>query len=302
VHALFLATALLFFTPSPTTPAPQSKTTTATALVVMSEPGAIVWIDEVRRGTTDAAGKLSLAKILPGRHTVRVRATGFRETVAPLLPGRKSLTVKLVPTTDKVELMFQEAETAREQARDDASREKAVELYTEVVKLRPTHSAAHIGLARLLLDLNRFHDAHAAIDDARRAKALNPEASAVEGRVYREEAFESEAIKSFRRSIREGRGVQPEAHVGLARVLEDQGNYAEAIVNLRTAINQLSDSEPVIYQMLGAAYEKVQKPKEAVAAYEKYLQLAPNGSYATALKSILDQLKREAAGEEQIVP
>jgi regulator of sirC expression with transglutaminase-like and TPR domain len=54
--------------------------------------------------------------------------------------------------------------------------------------------------------------------------------------------------------------------------------------------------------MLGAAYERVNKPKEAVAAYEKYLQLAPNGSYATAIRSILNQLKREASGEQEIIP
>ncbi len=53
--------------------------------------------------------------------------------------------------------------------------------------------------------------------------------------------------------------------------------------------------------MLGAAYERLQKPKEAVVAYEKYLQLAPNGSYAAAIRSILNQIKREAEGE-QIIP
>ena len=45
----------------------------------------------------------------------------------------------------------------------------------------------------------------------------------------------------------------------------------------------------------------VEKPKEAVTAYEKYLELAPTGSYAAAIRSILQQLKREAAGE-QIIP
>ena len=87
----------------------------------------------------------------------------------------------------------------------------------------------------------------------------------------------------------------------MAKVWEDKGQFAEAILEYKKALVQLSDSEPVIYQMLGAAYEKVEKPKEAVAAYEKYLQLAPNGSYAAAIRSILEQLKREAAGE-QIIP
>jgi len=270
-------------------------------VVITSEPNAIVWIDEIRRGTTDASGKLSVTKVAPRRHTVRVRATGFKETTAVLLPGRRSLAVKLVATSDEAELTFQKAENAREQARDDAEKQKAADLYRDAIKLRPSYAAAHVGLARVLLDLNKTNEALEAIDSARQARAVYAEASAVEGRIQREAGSDNEAIRSFRRAIREAGGFQPEAHVGLARVLEDKGQYAEAVLELRKALDQLSDSEPVIYQMLGAAYERLEKPKEAVAAYEKYLQLAPNGSYAAAIRSILDQLKREAAGET-IIP
>ena len=272
-----------------------------TALTITTEPNAIVWIDEIRRGTTDASGKLSVAKISAGRHSVRVRANGFKESTTPLLPGRRVLAVKLVQTTDQAELLFQDAETAREKARDDPAMEKAADLYRQALKARAAYPAAQVGLARVLMDLNQFKDAHAAIDAARGTKPSYAEASAVEGRIYREEAFADDAIKSFRRAIREGGGVQPEAYVGIARVYEDKGQFAEAIVEFKKALGQLSDSEPVIYQMIGAAYEKIEKPKDAVVAYEKYLQLAPNGSYAAAIRSILDQLKREAAGE-QIIP
>jgi len=272
-----------------------------TALTITSEPNAIVWIDEIRRGMTDASGKLALTKVSAGRDSVRVRASGFKEVTLPLLPGRRTLDVKLVATTDEAELLFQQAEAAREKARDDEALEKAAEVYREALKLRPSNPAAHVGLARVLMSLNDFKGAHAEIEAARRAKPAYAEASAVEGRVYREEAFADDAIRSFRRAIREGGGVQPEALVGLAKVLEDKGQFAEAIVEYRKALAQLSDSEPVIYQMLGAAYERVEKPKDAVVAYEKYLELAPNGSYAGAIRSILTQLKREAAGE-QIIP
>jgi len=272
-----------------------------TALTITSEPNAIVWIDEIRRGTTDSSGKLIVNKVSAGRHSVRIRANGFKETVTPLLPGRRTLAVKLVTTTDEAELKFQEAETAREKARDDASLQQAADLYRETLKLRPAFPAAHVGLARVLMDLNDFKQAHAEIEAARRTRPAYAEASAVEGRIYREEAFNDDSIRSFRRAIREGGGIQPEAYVGLARVHEDKGQFAEAIGEFKNALAQLSDSEPVIYQMLGAAYEKVEKPKEAVVAYEKYLELAPNGSYAAAIRSILEQLKREAAGE-QIIP
>jgi tetratricopeptide (TPR) repeat protein len=272
-----------------------------TPLVITTEPNAIIWIDEIRRGTTDASGKLSLTKVSAGRHTVRVRASGFKETAVPLLPGRRALAVKLITTTDQAELLFQQAETAREKARDEATRQQAPDLYRQAIKLRPAFPAARVGLARILLDLNEFKEAHAEIDAARRARPSYPEASAVEGRIYREEAFDREAISSFRRAIREAGGVQPEAYVGLAKVYEDKGQFEQAVAEFRRAIAQLSDSEPVIYQMLGAAYEKIEKPKEAVVAYEKYLELAPNGSYAAAIRSILEQLKRDAAGE-QIIP
>jgi len=298
VKSVLIFAALLLFA---SLVAGQATRTPPIALTVTTEPNAIIWIDEVRRGSTDASGKLSLEKLSPGRHTLRVRAEGFKETTTPLVPGRKTIAVKLLTTTDQAELLFQQAETARDNARDDAAKEKAADLYREAIELRPAFPAAQVGLARLLMDLNQFEKAHSAIDAARRARPVYAEASAVEGRIYREAAFEEEAIRSFRRAIREGNGFQPEAHVGLARVLEDKGQYAEAVAEFRKAIDQLSESEPVIYQMLGAAYEKLEKPKEAVVAYEKYLELSPNGSYAAAIRSILDQLKREAAGE-QIIP
>jgi tetratricopeptide (TPR) repeat protein len=272
-----------------------------TSLTITSEPNAVVWIDEIRRGTTDASGKLTLTKVSAGRHSVRVRATGFKETTAALLPGRRTLAVKLVTSSDPAELKFQEAETAREKARDQTAQQNAADLYREAIKLRPAFPAAQVGLARVLMDLNQFKEAHVAIEAARRIRPSYAEASAVEGRIFREEAFDDDAIRSFRRAIREAGGVQPEAYVGMAKVYEDKGQFAEAVVQYKRALAQLSDSEPVIYQMLGAAYERIEKPKEAVVAYEKYLELAPNGSYAAAIRSILTQLKREAAGE-QIIP
>ena len=139
------------------------------SLTITSEPNAIVWIDEIRRGTTDASGKLTIAKVSPGRHSVRVRANGFKETTAALLPGRRTLAVKLVSTTDQSELLFQQAETAREKARDEAALGKAADLYREAIKARAAFPAARVGLARVLLDLNEFKQAHAEIDAARRA-------------------------------------------------------------------------------------------------------------------------------------
>jgi len=266
------------------------------SLDIRTEANAIVWLDEVRRGVTNAEGKLNLEKVSAGRHTLRVRASGFRERTLPLLPSQRGLIeVRLTRTTDEAELLFQQAESAREKARDDESRRAAAELYRAAIKLRPNFPAAHVGLARILLDLNDYKKALGEIEEARATRPIYPEASAVEGRIYRYAAFWDDAIASFRRAIREARGFQPEAHTGLALLLEEKGMNEEAAAEFHTAINQLSDSEPVIYQLLGAVYEKMEKYREAVEAYEKYLQLAPEGNLAPAVRSVIDQLRKQAA-------
>lgn len=272
---------------------------------VQTEPRAAVWMDDLRRGTTDDAGRLVIKNVPAGRRSLRVRARGFRErTLALTAAQRGDLEVKLAPTTDEAELLFQQAEDAREGTlkNPDGSRPDAADLYRRALKLRPRFPEAHVGLARVLLSEDRFDDALDEIAAARRLRPVYPEASAVEGRVLRELAEYDEAIAAYRRAVREGRGVQPEAHTGMAIVLEDRGDYAGAVESFRKAIAQLSDTEPALYQMIGAAYEKLERWKDAVAAYEKYLELAPDGRLAPAINSIIEQLRQQAAEQESSTP
>ncbi|HEY8204422.1 MAG TPA: tetratricopeptide repeat protein [Pyrinomonadaceae bacterium] len=262
-------------------------------LTIATEPGAIVWLDEIRRGVTDPGGRLPLT-VSPGAHTLRVRANGFKELTMPIAASaRGEIKVRLLRATDNAELLFQKAETARESAKSDQDRQNAADLYRQALRIRPAYPAAHVGLARMLMDLNDTDGALAEIEAARRYRPAYPEASAVEGRVYRETGQTDDAIGSFNRAIRESHGFQPEAHVGLGRTYEEKGQYDLAAREFQIAINQLADTEPIIYQLLGAAYEKSGNPKEAIVAYENYLRLAPNGSQATAVRSIIEQLKSE---------
>jgi len=277
---------------------PQTETETqpksSRTLTAVTEPGAIVWLDEIRRGTTDMNGRLTLSNVSNGAHTMRVRANGFKESTTPVTASaRGEISVRLVRATDNAELSFQQAETARETAKNEEDRQKAAALYRDALKGRATFPSAHVGLARVLLDLNDTDGALQEIAAARRDRPSYPEASAVEGRVYRETGQTDEAFGSFNRALRESRGFQPEAHVGLGRSYEERGQYDLAAREFQIAINQLADTEPIIYQLLGSAYEKSDNPKEAIAAYENYLRLAPNGSQASAIRSIIEQLKSE---------
>ena len=66
------------------------------------------------------------------------------------------------------------------------------------------------------------------------------------------------------RAIREAHGFQPEAHVGIGSVYEDKGEYELAAREFKIAVDQLADTEPIIYQLLGAAYEKTGSNRDAM--------------------------------------
>lgn len=280
--------------------ATSSKPTAQTkSLTIRTEPNAVVYFNDVRLGKTDETGALTIKRVPAGSHTLRIRAIGFRERSVPLPSTRRtsSIDIKLTLITDEAERLFQQAEEAREAATDRAARERALELYDEALKLRPRFPAAHIGRARTLFDLAQYDSALEAVEAARAARPAYPEASVIEGRILRTQGDNDGAIEAYRQALRESRNRQAEAHTGLGIIYEERGEYAQAAEAFRQAVNQLADSEPVIYQLLGSVYEQQEKYKEAVAAYEEYLKLAPDGKLAPAIKSIIEQLKRQAAGE-----
>lgn len=286
-----------------TQPRPAATTTAGPRTVtVVTEPNAVVWVDDVRRGVTNESGQLEL-KVGAGRRALRVRAAGFGERALALLPAQRGrVEVKLARTTDEGELLYQQAEEAREKATTEEARKEAVKLYARALLLRPRDARSRVALARLLADLGDHTSALEQIERARELRPAFPEASAVEGRVHRAAGDDAAALAAYARAVREGRGFQPEAHTGTGIILQEKGDYAAAAASYRKAIAQLSDTEPVLYQLLGESLERAEDYKGAVAAYEKYLALAPEGRLAPAIRSVIDQLRRQADGQDAPPP
>lgn len=277
-------------------------------ITVITEPKAIVWLDDVKRGETDENGKLAVKFSLPGTRKLRVRADSFKEVSQNLLPTQKGdVKIDLTKTTDEAELAFQQAEAS-------SDKQKAAELYAKAIKLRPKYAEAQLGLARVLSDNGDYEGALKAIAEARKSRPNYAEASAVEGRIYKSEDNEEKSITSFKRAISEGKGFQPEAHTGLAllykeraegfgaegKFADETANYELAVESFKKAVSQLSgapDAE-VIYQFLGLAYEKMKRYKDAIAVYEEFLRVFPDSSETTAVRSYIVQLKKQMNGEQ----
>ena len=275
------------------------------SITVSAQPGAAVWIDDVKYGVADKTGSLEIKTVAAGAHTLRVRADGFAEKSQPITASQKGLVkVTLVKTTDAGELAFQDAERLT-----SVDREKAAEAYKKAVKLRPNYPEAFIALARVLSDLGDLDEAKASIASARKLRPVYPEASAILGRIYKEGGEEGKAIAAFKRAITEGKSFQPEALAGLGLLYKEKAegfggsgdfedetaNYVEAAKYLKTAVKQLSGAPDamVIYQLLGLIYERQKNYKEAIATYEDFLRIFPDSAEATAVRSFIVQLKKD---------
>lgn len=280
------------------------------SVTVVTEPASTVWIDGVRYGSTDDQGRLEIASVLPGNRSLRVRASGFAEVTRSIPAAtRGEVIVKLVKTTDEAELAFQSAEV-----QTTIDREKAIAEYRRAIKLRPNYPDAFIGLTRAFSERGDIEEAHKALQSAKRLRPTSAEIAAIEGRVLKDGGEEVKAVAAFKRAIALGRGFQPEAHTGLGLLYKDKAenaggsgdfetesaSYDESIKHLAIAVQQLGSAPDavIVYQILGVIYEKQKRFTEAIALYEKFLQLFPDSSEAGAVASFIVQIKKQMTEQE----
>lgn len=268
-------------------------------LVISTLPEAVVFLNGVRRGTTDARGILALT-VEPGTYTLRVSKLGRQEVErrVHLQPGAaRRLVLSLPPLRDRAERHRQQGDAWREQKLFA----RAVAEYRRAIALRGGRfPRARLGLARALLALEEHEDA---LRQVRRALAESrtplPEAHTLLGNILRAQGLYEEAIREYRAALRHAGGFSPEAHAGLALALEEIGETEAAITHMRTAIAQNADTEPILYYLLGNLLLAADRLPEAIAAYEAYLRLAPQSETAPAVRSLVEQLRRELASQEQ---
>ncbi|MBI1944481.1 MAG: DUF4388 domain-containing protein [Deltaproteobacteria bacterium] len=80
------------------------------------------------------------------------------------------------------------------------------------------------------------------------------------------------------------------AHLGLGNAYYELDTIDAARTHLEKA-RALSPKDPQVYLLLGAVYQSGARKDDAIAAYQKYLELAPNGKFARDVQSILKGLQ-----------
>ena len=268
------------------------------SLLVKAEPGAIIWVNNLRYGTVPESGELTIQNLKAGSHKLRARLLGKRElaqTVIVKSAAQTTVQLHFKLPASAVEQSFQNAEALREKGKH----KDAISEYQAALKLSKSGFAqARIGLARSLMATSEYeaavNEARRAVRDATANSTLAAEATTVMANTYRAQGLYDEAFENYRQALSLARNVSPEAHTGLALTWQEENKSDEAIKHFRTAAAQANDTEPIIYYLLGNLLDREGHIQEAIEAYEKYLLLEPNSRFAVTTRSLLRALKRDA--------
>ena len=150
--------------------------------------------------------------------------------------------------------------------------DQAVEAYQKAIERRPFYADAHVGLGEALAAKGDTDAAIGAYQRALTFNAVNPRVYVSLGKIYySEKGLYYESVNAYRRAIDlDPRSV--EARMGLGEVYEDKGLYREAIEEYRRVMEVEPTHAEALYN-LALVYEKVD-PREAIAHWERYIQLA----------------------------
>lgn len=264
----------------------------ASIRVVGSVAASIVIVDDVRVGRTGESGAGTFSGLPPGRRSVVVRQPGFaddRRTVVLAAGGISTVRPKRTKLVDEAERARQSGEFLAA----DGKHQLATVEFRRAISLRKNgFREAEIGLARSLLALKDFDASSTVAEAVAAAGPKSLEAQTVLANVLRERGLYDEAAEAYRRAIALAPTRAPEAHAGLAILLAERGDLPGAAAEYKSAIDQNLDAEPILYQLYGSVLERLERRAEAVAAYEHFLELAPKSSLASAVRSVVEQLKQ----------
>ena len=280
-----------------TASAAQKKTTstgTGKGEIEIATPSSesVVWIDGVSHGKAGQDRKFS-ARIPGGSHNVRVRTVGFVDWNRQVIVS-SAHAVNLVVTQTRLENDAQVHLQKGDKFREDNQQDQAVDEYHAAIQQRGgTYPEAYIGLSRSLLARGGSEDAEEAAKTAVKQKPTSSEAHIVLANLHRHLGDYDTAATEYQEGIKLARGISPEGHTGLALTYKEVDRIPDAIKEMQIGIKQNADTEPLLYYLIGDLYEKQQDTAKAIAAYETYLRLAPDGKLASALKSMIPQMKKD---------
>jgi tetratricopeptide (TPR) repeat protein len=150
--------------------------------------------------------------------------------------------------------------------------DQAEEAYVKAIDLRPFYAEAYVGLGDAKAAKGDVNGAISAYQKALVHNPLSAQVHASLGKIYySEKGLYYESVQAYKKAV-DLDPLNTEARMGLAEVYEDKGLYPEAIGEYKKVVELDPKNTGALYN-LALVYERTD-PREAIALWERYIQLA----------------------------
>lgn len=268
---------------------------------------------EVARTTTDSRGKFLFTSLSLGIYTVRVHQLGYLRSSQQvdlsftpsgsvdltLVPDSKPESITPSSSANPVNLAgLQEPETKTGRAELKKGRGRLFEAndpagslphFAKLIEAEPKYISGHVYQGIALLRLNRASEAESALRDAVKLDSTNFSAQFLLGVCLNQENQFAEAAKSLEKALQQD-STSVEGHYELSRSYLALNRWQDAEPHALEAVKLRADFAPV-HVVLGNIDLKKGDAKAALAEYERYLTLDPNGPFAAPTRTMAAKIR-----------
>ncbi len=189
--------------------------------------------------------------------------------------GRVPEAVQIFEEVLRLKPEFAEAHNHLGRALERSGRaSEAIERYERAVQLKPDYVEAHVNLGNALLHIGKVREAIAHYELALRIKPDDIEAHVNLGNAFLQTGKMQEAIGEYEQALR----INPdsaEAHSNLGAIYQRMGKLPEAVAQYEHAVRIKPDYVEAHFN-LGLALEKLGRTSEAIEHYQQALKLRPD--------------------------
>ena len=165
---------------------------------------------------------------------------------------------------------------------------RAVEVY-------PDFFAAHMLTASAHTKAGRLEEAETSLERAAKIDARSSAALVSLGEVRRRLKKHAEAEESLSAALKLEEASW-QAHLALGRLYLDTNRARSAAPHIGRAL-QLKPDFPDAHLFAGNLLLKLNEPARALAEYEEYLRLAPNGDYSAPTRELVGRLRKTLSAQ-----
>jgi tetratricopeptide (TPR) repeat protein len=266
---------------------------------------------------TDSRGKFDVVPLQKSRYTVTVHAAGFRdeatdvdqdtvprayirmtlhEVAPPVTAAASPATPAAIVSVNDLnvpEAAHVEFEKRRGLLLDKHKPSDSIKSFLKAIQLAPNFSQAHFLLGTAYMDMGKWNDAETALNKAVSFSDKLAPAYLELGSCLVEQKRFAEAEKP----LLQGLELLPDAsrgHYDLGRTYYSLNRFQEAELHARKAV-AIEPTFPDAHVLLGNVLLRLRDGPGAVAEFEEYLRLAPNGSLAAPTQALVKKLKTALA-------